>query len=396
MLDFTSLHESSITYRKDAIRAMDDLCRRIMSGGSMYGQQGYDMYGRRELADSPSPRPHYAIPQMDRTPSNGSNTWHPDNIRGYSPNVITPSQSPNQYPAFQRAQSNRQPDNMMMYRHAPSHSWGGTPVQQQSPHYMTPQRHVSENEVPKLQEYNELDQLSELSLRDSGIGSDLTSKHTRGALSVDSIAVSDISSKHTRGALSVDSIAVSDIARQTSGSDRSTNSHHPAHLSRESSSSIRNQSFTSETRRKPVPSSDNNDNNEMSPNPSINEGETQQSQSSRTASATHSPNASATSATIEAADDTLRAMHAPEVVTDENRSMLSQQHARSPPRGQRPSHFAVIHPAFRSYNYVDGPTSPEADNVWSPLPRPAKHNNYHGFCKGAWQIRKSVSIRHQV
>lgn len=31
------------------------------------------------------------------------------------------------------------------------------------------------------------------------------------------------------------------------------------------------------------------------------------------------------------------------------------------------------------------------ESVWLPLPRPALHNRYHGFCKGAWQIRKAVS-----
>lgn len=30
------------------------------------------------------------------------------------------------------------------------------------------------------------------------------------------------------------------------------------------------------------------------------------------------------------------------------------------------------------------------DNVWLPLTRPALHNRYHGFCKGAWQIRRAV------
>ena len=30
------------------------------------------------------------------------------------------------------------------------------------------------------------------------------------------------------------------------------------------------------------------------------------------------------------------------------------------------------------------------DNIWLPLKRPAMHNRYHGFCEGAWRIRKSV------
>ena len=31
-----------------------------------------------------------------------------------------------------------------------------------------------------------------------------------------------------------------------------------------------------------------------------------------------------------------------------------------------------------------------SENIWLPLARPALHNRYHGFCKGAWQIRKAV------
>lgn len=30
------------------------------------------------------------------------------------------------------------------------------------------------------------------------------------------------------------------------------------------------------------------------------------------------------------------------------------------------------------------------ESIWVPLTRPAMHNRYHGFCKGAWQIRKAV------
>nr|OQO26590.1 hypothetical protein B0A51_06781 [Rachicladosporium sp. CCFEE 5018] len=34
--------------------------------------------------------------------------------------------------------------------------------------------------------------------------------------------------------------------------------------------------------------------------------------------------------------------------------------------------------------------SPEHDEVWSPLSEPTAHNRYHGFCKGAWQTRRSL------
>ena len=33
------------------------------------------------------------------------------------------------------------------------------------------------------------------------------------------------------------------------------------------------------------------------------------------------------------------------------------------------------------------------ENIWLPLARPALHNRYHGFCKGAWQIRKTVRYK---
>ena len=344
----------------------------------MYGHYAPDMYGQRGSTDSA--RPHYAYHQMNRTPSNDSSHYQRGNTSSYQSDAMFAGQIPSQYPAFQRAQSTHQPENMRMYRHSPSHSWGGSPVQ--AGYSMMPPRQASvpesdENDIYSARS-NELDKLRGLSLRDSGLGS-------------------DIAPGHTRGARSINSLPASDIARQTSTSEHSTSSQF-AQVSRESSNSMRNQSVTSDTspqtRRKPVPRNE----NDMSSDSSDNEDESQsqhqqRSESSRTASATQSTNASATTETIESADDMSRAMHAPEVVTDENRSMLMQHNARALPHGRPPNHIATIHPALRyPYNYVGSPISPEPDNPWLPLPRPAKHNNYHGFCKGAWQIRKSVSV----
>lgn len=36
------------------------------------------------------------------------------------------------------------------------------------------------------------------------------------------------------------------------------------------------------------------------------------------------------------------------------------------------------------------PLAKGIEMIWIPLQRPALHNRYHGFCKGAWQIRKAV------
>ena len=60
-------------------------------------------------------------------------------------------------------------------------------------------------------------------------------------------------------------------------------------------------------------------------------------------------------------------------------------------------HATGIHPAFRTQQPTQtdnrGSVSsvpPGMDDVWLPLARPALHNRYHGFCKGAWDIRISV------
>ncbi|KAI5356979.1 hypothetical protein Slin15195_G090790 [Septoria linicola] len=49
-------------------------------------------------------------------------------------------------------------------------------------------------------------------------------------------------------------------------------------------------------------------------------------------------------------------------------------------------------PAHREQQYIN-PRLRDHEDVgqeWLPLPWPAKHNDYHGFCKGVWQIRRSM------
>ncbi|KAF2446710.1 hypothetical protein P171DRAFT_429677 [Karstenula rhodostoma CBS 690.94] len=72
---------------------------------------------------------------------------------------------------------------------------------------------------------------------------------------------------------------------------------------------------------------------------------------------------------------------APEVVPDGSANVLS-----SPELSEKfPS------PRFEpDYNARLQSLSPGLENIWAPLTRPAMHNRYHGFCKGAWQIRKTV------
>jgi hypothetical protein len=79
---------------------------------------------------------------------------------------------------------------------------------------------------------------------------------------------------------------------------------------------------------------------------------------------------------IETAEDLQRAFQAPEVVMS----------AESDPSSEK---FL----AFRTQaDYEEQLLSLPAgmENIWLPLSRPAMHNRYQGFCKGAWQIRKAV------
>ncbi|KXT10896.1 hypothetical protein AC579_9860 [Pseudocercospora musae] len=94
----------------------------------------------------------------------------------------------------------------------------------------------------------------------------------------------------------------------------------------------------------------------------------------------------------ETEEDMFRASSAPEVVTKEYESMLSQQALRSAAlRGPPPTTLQNVHPAYRDH-YMEAPMTifEEPDYPWSPLARPAKHNNYHNFCKGAWKVRQKL------
>ncbi|EME88617.1 uncharacterized protein MYCFIDRAFT_79971 [Pseudocercospora fijiensis CIRAD86] len=94
----------------------------------------------------------------------------------------------------------------------------------------------------------------------------------------------------------------------------------------------------------------------------------------------------------ETEEDMFRANSAPEVVTKEYESMLSQQALRSAAlRGPPMKTPKNAHPAYQNH-YMEAPITifEEPDYPWSPLTRPAKHNNYHNFCKGAWLVRQKL------
>lgn len=79
----------------------------------------------------------------------------------------------------------------------------------------------------------------------------------------------------------------------------------------------------------------------------------------------------------ETEEDVHRANAAPEVVTKEYESMLTQKTLRSAsPRGPSMTALQNVHPAYRDH-YVVAPMTifEEPEYPWSPLARPAKHNS---------------------
>ncbi|KAF2683240.1 hypothetical protein K458DRAFT_43963 [Lentithecium fluviatile CBS 122367] len=88
---------------------------------------------------------------------------------------------------------------------------------------------------------------------------------------------------------------------------------------------------------------------------------------------------------LDTARNLQRPFEAPEVVPADFEGM----HSKSPHAGPSSEKY----PAFLTESdYADRLLSLPAgiDNAWMPLKRPAMHNRYHGFCKGAWEIRKAI------
>ena len=457
VLDLTRLHEASISNRKDAIRAMDELCRRVMDSvydGEVYNYQNF-----------PSPRPQFAYPPLHRNGSSES-LQRAAAMPGYHGNVPMPGHAPNQYGHLQRMQSTRQDNNMMVQRgmsqasHASSAGW-------LSPQYHRRQNDMrafhranlpeeEEYESREIQIYADLERMSNASIQDSAIGSDGVPRRHRTGSSVNSSAPTEYprasfasdESVYERQHKDLEKMGLPALRTQTitrieqprgllkeiSPSSRkqsittneqpkdspkelqkelpspmrkpvNTTNEHPRESQKDASPSMRKQSITSNatsrdvqdelapsTRTQSITSNANTARNREQDLSSDSEAD-QSSVTSRAASST-APSGNSRS---ETAESMVRAMYAPEVVTKEYESMLSQQRTRPSVQTKRPNNLVPMHPALRlPFNHVETPTSPvpEPDSVWLPLPRPARHNNYHGFCKGAWQIRKSVRTKY--
>ena len=400
-LDVPTIHESSITNRKDAIRAMDDLCQRITS--RMPGQSSYseDPYERRSHTSAGSP-PQPAPPEyttLRRMASDDS-----ESFAMFPGTVSLHGQSNAEFKAFQRMQSSRQQPSTMSQReayrttYASAFSWQ-TGSDSPRPSYdlrSLPFRRPRvqeefDDDGRKHQDFPEMDRLSQWSVQDSALGSDLGSKHLTAA-SLGSMTGSD----RNRASSVSEQSAVSQEKQEKPEDQKTLIQKRPFKFGKRSSS-LASKALP------PRPVEDEDDENNLTP------GSETSSISSRTAGPSLSVESRSVRSDKRDEIETVapliaqsvraahsrgspsRAEYAPEVVTKEFESMLSLKPNRAPTVQKASSSSIHSRSTVRKpYNYVESIEGPEPDAPWIPLPRPARHNNYHGFCKGSWQIRKSV------
>ena len=386
------LLELSITNRQAAIRAMDELCQRLTATAPAqrpYVDDGYD--ARPSPFMSPvSPNVGQVHPQMYRTRSN-------DSAESLPMASTASSYQAAQYPpplSFQRMQSVRQPNEVLPSRHM-SHVSHGSPYSDWSgQRYRSPE---IEADLRRRMVREEDEDAAEVSLsvrgrerpnvpsmHDSAIGSVAGSRH-KPSNSFNSNFIPESkggSPFKEQSEFDTSEDAKGEVPANRVAPVTSTNRPENQAGQIQDQASNRTTSITSSAPHSPMPpqtrlrtdggiSSDSEDASSFS-------------------SHTRAASQTASSIRTETAEDRARAMYAPEVVTKEFESMLLQP-GRPSLQGQQTPSQADIHPALREpFQMPILPPSAGIAQPWLPLPRPARHNNYHGFCKGAWQIRKNI------
>jgi hypothetical protein len=356
VLDFTALYESSVTARKDATRAMDQLCQRIMASMQF---QPRSRRGSVEVASPSTPsllssyanlQPIEAHERSDKSlPSLPSTTG--------SPSPITQPTRPNRtHIAHQHSEAVFR-TSQRMDSPALSDIWElKAPYLHSSPtdndtFVSRPILNMTQEQQPNSPNVLGLAETSRQSIGESGLAGESGLEHGLG---------------------------MSNVSVATSADIQRLQSHGPV---------LHQRSIPPPEPKPPpvdpyVPAPDLGRHVGTIASPDV---------------VYHTPDISPASpptpaaptaliSRIETPDDLLRALEAPEVVTKDFGVMFSMRPiATSPasPTGTADKYLAYAEALFS--------LSPGMDNIWAPLSRPAMHNRYHGFCKGAWQMRKAVS-----
>ncbi|KAF2106662.1 hypothetical protein BDV96DRAFT_328388 [Lophiotrema nucula] len=358
VLDFTTLHESSVTNRKDATRAMDQLCQRIMASMQFQPQHGANKSEARIPSDSSmrsssasmrlsdpnewkdlpptppasvgSPRQPYqrALPQRTltiRRPSDRVGQRGRYNAPQISPQAslqISPPTSSQTSPLGWISSQIKHANGDLAAGHASSSAAGEEQQSHQDPEDLDAERR------------------SQFSIQYSAYESD------KGSILVQPTSVtSPTTSRHLQDPTPRGHTASEQPPQQRSSSARKEPIHDPRDLIQNNESTLSEEAqaliaLSRATKERPL----------CLPR-------------------------------IETADDLQRAFEAPEVVSADFEGMYHVDQSND-------KYTAFLSQADYAERLLSLP--PGLENIWTPLKRPAMHNRYHGFCKGAWQIRKMV------
>jgi hypothetical protein len=338
VLDFTTLHETSVTNRKDATRAMDQLCQRIMA--SM--QYGLHKSEARDPSASSMQSSFASLPlsSYDLPPSPPASVGsprQPDYQRATSQRTLTirpPSDKVDQRGSYNapqasplgwiRSQVNHSSSDLAA-GYAPSSTAGKGQQSHQSPDDL------------------ELERRSQFSMQYSAPGSEKGSVHLQPA--------------------GVTSTTTSRYPQDPSTRAQAASEHPPQRSQQGTASTERAVILASGTHRQ---------------NSGGSLGDKAEALSTR--SRTTKPHSQCLPR-IETVDDLQPDFDAPEVVSGDFEGIYPV-----PDQSEK-------YPAFLTQSdYAERLLSLPAgmDNIWMPLKRPAMHNRYHGFCTGAWKMRKAV------
>ena len=363
VLDFTALHESSVTGRKDATRAMDQLCQRIMASMQV------EPKSRRESVEATTPSASSLSFSYANMQSSEGHERSGKSLRSLSSAMESPKSS-----NFQRTLPNR---TIIVGQHnetalrtgqksgslplPESRALKATDLQgRQADNDSLVSRPISSLEQEQQPDDLEGEETRKDSTRDSGLGSDRSSEPSHimknasvaesiklqrppfGGFAVHQHRLRSIPPPEPKPSIAEPKLQTSDIEKHDYGTG--------------------------------------------TPNLTVHT-----SDASPTSSLTATP-LTARISRIEKPEDVLRALEAPEVAIKDFGVMFSLRPIASSPTS--PPSGSDKYLAFRTQSdYAEAllSLSPGMHNIWAPLSRPAMHNRYHGFCKGAWQMRKAVS-----
>ncbi|OQV08968.1 hypothetical protein CLAIMM_13162 isoform 2 [Cladophialophora immunda] len=365
VLDFTALHESSVTGRKDATRAMDQLCQRIMASMQVGPKS------RRESVEATTPsssslffsyanmQPFEDHERFDKSlPSLPSATESPPSsiYQRTLPNRAFTVRQHNEtaLQAIQKSRSLLLPESRasratdLLGQQADIDSLVSRPISS-----------LAQEQHPESSPDLEVEQRSKDSIRDSALGSDRSSEHLH-IMKTASVAKS----------IELQGAPIGGIAVHENPSHfiPPPEPKPPAVEPNIQASDIEKQDYGTATPDLALPTSNVSPTSSLTPIP-----------------------LSGRLSRIERPEDVMRALEAPEVVTKEFGMMFSMRPIAPSPTS--PTGGSDKYLAFRTQSdYAEAlfSLSPGMDNIWAPLSRPAMHNRYHGFCKGAWQMRKAV------